>query len=115
MIGLITTALIAVLLLGSVFFTLVSAIGMIRLPDVYTRSHVATETDTLGAGLALLAVAVALGVQPQTVLVVFLILFMFITNPTAAHAVARAADEAGVTPVGESGSARTADHRGEAG
>lgn len=94
------TAVIAVLLLGGVFFTFVSAVGLLRLPDIYSRSHLATETDTLGAGLTLAAVALALGWQSQTIITVLLLIFIFIANPTAAHAIARAALEDDIEPEG---------------
>ncbi|MCL9814911.1 monovalent cation/H(+) antiporter subunit G [Natranaeroarchaeum aerophilus] len=89
---------IIVLLVGGLFFTLVSAVGVIRLPDVYSRTHTASQTDTLGAGLALAAVALALGWTTSSILTVILLFFIFVTNPTAAHAIARAADEEGITP-----------------
>jgi len=97
-IGALHSALIVLLLAGGVFFTAISAIGLIRLPDVYSRSHLATETDTLGAGMTLAAVALALEWQSQTVLTVLLLIFIFITNPTAAHAIARAALEDDIEP-----------------
>jgi len=90
-------AIVAFLALG-VFFTFVSAVGVIRLPDVYTRAHTASQTDTLGAGFTLVGVALALGVQTTTVKTALLVGFIFITNPTAAHAIARAADEEGIEP-----------------
>lgn len=89
---------IIVLIAGGIFFTFVSAAGVIRLPDVYTRAHTASQADTLGAGFALAAVALALGWQPSSVITVLLLFFIFITNPTAAHAVARAAYESGIEP-----------------
>ena len=92
---------IVVLLAGGVFFTLVSAVGVVRLPDIYARAHTASQTDTLGAGLTLVAVALALGVETTTVKTVLLLIFIFITNPTAAHAIARAADEEGIEPWSE--------------
>ncbi|MFP9058965.1 monovalent cation/H(+) antiporter subunit G [Natrialbaceae archaeon A-chndr2] len=90
-------AIIVLLALG-VFFTFVSAVGVIRLPDVYARAHTASQTDTLGAGLALAAVALALGWQHATVYTVLLLFFVFITNPTAAHAIARSAAEMDIQP-----------------
>jgi len=89
---------IGVLLAGSLFFTLVSAVGVIRLPDIYSRAHTASQADTLGAGFALAAVALSLGVQATTAKTVLLLVFIFLTNPTAAHAIARAADEDGIEP-----------------
>lgn len=90
----------AIVLVGlGLLFTLVSAVGVIRLPDIYTRAHTASQTDTLGAGFALAGVALALGWQHATVYTVLLLFFVFITNPTAAHAIARSAAETGVEPI----------------
>jgi multicomponent Na+:H+ antiporter subunit G len=97
MVSLLEGAVIA-LVAGGVFFALVAAVGLIRLPDLYTRAHAASKADTLGAGLALAAVAVVIGPQVSTVKTVLLLLFIFITNPTAAHAIARAAEEQGIDP-----------------
>jgi multicomponent Na+:H+ antiporter subunit G len=85
-------------LVGGLFFTFVSAVGVVRLPDIYTRAHTASQTDTLGAGLTLVAVALALGIQTTTIKTFLLLIFIFITNPTAAHAIARAAHEEGIDP-----------------
>ncbi len=89
---------IVVLVVGGLFFTFVSAVGVIRLPDVFARAHTASQTDTLGAGLALAAVALALGFQTAGIYAVLLLFFVFITNPTAAHAIARSAAETGIEP-----------------
>ncbi|WP_254838823.1 monovalent cation/H(+) antiporter subunit G [Natronomonas marina] len=89
---------IVALLVGGVFFTFVTAVGVIRLPDVYARAHTASQTDTLGAGLLLVGVALAIGLETTTIKTALLLAFVFITNPTAAHAIARAADEEGIEP-----------------
>jgi multicomponent Na+:H+ antiporter subunit G len=89
---------VAVFLAGGVFFTFVSAVGVIRLPDIYARAHTASQTDTLGAGLTLVAVALALGIETTTVKTLLLLVFIFLTNPTAAHAISRAAHEEGIEP-----------------
>jgi multicomponent Na+:H+ antiporter subunit G len=98
--GTLGLAEIAIVLLaaGGVFFAVVAAVGLVRLPDLYTRAHSASKSDTLGAVLALAAVAIAFGTQLSTVKTVLLLLFMFVTNPTAAHAIARAADDQGIEP-----------------
>ncbi|MFC7021331.1 MULTISPECIES: monovalent cation/H(+) antiporter subunit G [Haloarcula] len=90
-------AIVALAALGA-FFGGVAAIGIVRLPDVYTRAHAASKSDTLGAVLALAAVALAIQTNLSTVKAVFLLLFMFLTNPTAAHAIARAAADQGIQP-----------------
>lgn len=98
MIEAIRTALIVGCVLAALFFTLVSTAGVLRLPDIYTRAHTASQADTLGAGFGLAAVALSLGWETATVKMVLLLFFIFITNPTAAHAISRAADEQGIEP-----------------
>ncbi|MCG1002519.1 MULTISPECIES: monovalent cation/H(+) antiporter subunit G [Halobacterium] len=89
---------VLVLVAGGAFFAFVAAVGLLRLPDIYTRTHGASKSDTLGAGLALAAVAVTFGFDLSTAKAALLVLFMFITNPTAAHAIARAAADQGIEP-----------------
>lgn len=89
---------VAALVAGSLFFTFVATVGLLRLPDIYTRTHSVSKSDTLGAGLALAAVGLTFGVEISTVKAGLLVLFMFLTNPTAAHSIARAADDQGIEP-----------------
>lgn len=89
---------VVALLAGGVFFGLVAAVGIVRLPDLYTRTHAASKTDTLGAGFSLAAVALVLNAQLPTVKTILLLVFLFITNPTAAHAIARAAADQDIEP-----------------
>jgi len=91
------TVVLVALLAGSVFFALTAAVGFYRLPDVYTRSHAASKSETLGALLALAAAAVAFG-PSQALKLGLLTLFVLVTGPTAAHAVARAAADSGIEP-----------------
>ncbi len=86
------------LLVGGAFFGMVAAVGMLRLPDFYTRTHAASKGETLSAMLTLAAVALAIGGTLSTVKVVLLLIFAFLTNPTAAHAISRAAFEEDVQP-----------------
>lgn len=94
----VTLVAVSILALGSVFFTLVAAVGVLRLPDLYTRAHASSKADTLGAGFGLAAVAVAFGPSRAALKVVLLIAFVYLTNPTAAHAISRAAYDQGVEP-----------------
>lgn len=78
---------------------LTGGIGVLRLPDVYTRMHAASLTDTMGAGLFVLAMMLQ---SPDWLVVVklFLIaLFLFFTSPTSSFALAHAALTSGVAPV----------------
>lgn len=93
-----TEAAIVAMVAGGVFFGVVAAIGLLRLPDLYTRAHSASKSDTLGAVLSLGAVALAFETRLAVVKIVLLILFMFITNPTAVHAITRAAADQGIEP-----------------
>jgi len=88
-------AIIACLVFG-LLFTLVSTVGVLRLPDVYSRAHTASQADTLGAGFAITGVVLSLGVQAPTIKAVLLLVFIFVTNPTAADAITRSADEEGI-------------------
>ncbi|WP_135302525.1 monovalent cation/H(+) antiporter subunit G [Haloarcula amylovorans] len=86
------------LALVGAFFGGVASLGILRLPDIYTRAHAASKSDTLGAVLTIAAAALALQTDLSTIKAVFLLTFMFITNPTAAHAIARAAQDQGIEP-----------------
>lgn len=90
--------LIVALVLVGVFFSFVAVVGIIRLPDLYTRAHATSKSDTLGTALSLGGVALLFGAEVGAIKTLFLLLFMFITNPTAAHAIARAAYDQGIEP-----------------
>ena len=87
-----------ILLVSGTFFIMVSSIGLIRLPDFYTRAHAAGKSDTLGVMLTLAALAVHNGLQLTTIKLVVVILFVLIANPTATHAITRAALRFGLNP-----------------
>lgn len=96
--GTVVEVTVLVLAVGSVFFTFVAAVGLIRLPDLYARAHAASKADTLGAGFGLAAVAVVFGPSQDALKVLMLLVFIYLTNPTAAHAISRAAYDQGVEP-----------------
>jgi len=85
-------------LVGSLFM-IIGAVGLIRLPDVFTRMHGSSVSDTLGGGLILLGLIVLAGVSLVAVKLIFLVLFFGLMSPVATHAIARAALHAGVKPV----------------
>jgi multicomponent Na+:H+ antiporter subunit G len=100
-----------VLMLVGLFFLVVSAVGLDRLPEVYTRAHAVAKSETLG----LLLVFSGLFFRPEldaptAVRLVFVLIFSVIANPTAVHALVRAARRSGVQPwkVGESAEVVTA-------
>ena len=87
---LIMDILIVFFLISGVFFYFVGVVGLIRMPDVYSRMHATTKCDTLGAGLILLALMLAQPISTATAKIFFVIVFIWLTNPTAAHIIARA-------------------------
>lgn len=86
-------------LTAGLFFVLAGTIGVIRLPDFYTRLHAAGMTDTLGAELILLALIFQSGFSQLTLKLLLVAFFLLITSPTATHAVAHAAYQAGLKPL----------------
>lgn len=87
-----------VLLTVGSFFILVGTLGLVRLPDFYTRLHAAGITDTLGAELVLIAMMLQAGFSLITVKLIIISMFIFFTSPTATHAVANAARTMGLRP-----------------
>ena len=83
--------LVALMLLIGSFFTLVGAIGLVRLPDFFMRLHAPTKATTLGVGgmlLASIAYSISHGVSLHELLIT---LFLFVTAPVSASLLARAA------------------------
>lgn len=88
--------IVALLLLIGTTFTLIAAIGVLRMPDVYLRLQVSTKGATLGAGVILLAVAVSFAEFGIVVRALLIIAFIFLTTPISGHMLARAAYRIGV-------------------
>ena len=74
------------------FFCLVGSIGLIRLPDFYSRVHAASIVDSLGAILILLGLITQTQDPIVIIKLLFILFFMMVTGPTAVHALARAAN-----------------------
>ncbi|WP_420405089.1 monovalent cation/H(+) antiporter subunit G [Nisaea sp.] len=87
-------------ILAGVFFVFTGTLGMLRLPDFYTRLHAAGITDTLGTELLLVAMMLQAGWSLVTVKLAMISLFIFFTSPTATHALANAANSVGLRPFG---------------
>ena len=87
------------LILGGLFFLIVGAIGMLRLPEVFTRSHAVSLTDTLGAFLTLVGLALYQGFTINAVKILVVLALLFLLNPVISHATLRAAYRVGEKPV----------------
>jgi len=85
-----------IFLLAGSFFMLVASIGMVRLPDFYTRMHAGGKADTLGQGLIFLGLIIYEGFTLISLKMLIIFAFIFIANPTATHAVAKAAYKGGL-------------------
>ena len=86
-------------LLGGGIFLLIGALGVLRLPDFYTRLHAVSICDTLGAGLVLVGLMLQGGLSLVTVKLLLIFYFMMFTGPTAVHALAEAALQGKLKPV----------------
>jgi len=87
-----------ILLLAGTAFCVIGAVGLLRMPDFFTRMHAASVTDTLGAGLILAGLMLQAGFTLVTVKLVTIALLIFFTSPTATHALAKAAIARGIGP-----------------
>lgn len=83
------------LVTGSLF-CVIGGIGIVRMPDFYTRSHAASITDTLGATLILLGLGLHSGLNLISVKLVMVLFLLYVTSPTAAHALVKAAYSKGL-------------------
>jgi multicomponent Na+:H+ antiporter subunit G len=83
-------------LLGGSAFCVIGGIGMLRMPDFYTRSHAASLTDTLGAALILLGLGLQSGFNLVSAKLVLVLIFLYLTSPTATHALVKAAYSRGL-------------------
>jgi multicomponent Na+:H+ antiporter subunit G len=97
--NLVIDALSGVLLAAGGFFCVVGAIGMLRMPDFYTRMHAASVIETLGAGLILLGLMLQAGLTLVAVKLLMVGVLIFFVSPTATHALARAALARGLQPL----------------
>ena len=86
------------LILAGLFFLVVAAIGMLRLPDVFTRSHAVSLTDSMGAFLVLLGLAIYQGFSMNFLKILLVLALIYTLNPVISHATIRAALRSGLKP-----------------
>jgi len=80
------------------FFYIIGAIGLIRMPDVFTRMHATSVSDTLGAGLLIVGMMIQAGWGLVSAKLLVILAILVFTGPVATHALARAAQWAGLAP-----------------
>ena len=77
---------------------LIGGIGALRMPNLYTRMHAASVTDSTGAILVLAGIMLQAGLSLATIKLAAILLFLLLTSPTASNALASAALLAGTKP-----------------
>lgn len=90
------TILCGIFLVIGCFFMLVSAVGVIRFPDFYSRIHPAGKSDTMGQAMVIVGLIIYEGFTFVSIKLLMIIAFIFIAHPTATHAIARAAHASGL-------------------
>jgi multicomponent Na+:H+ antiporter subunit G len=93
--------------------SIIGAVGMLRFPDVFTRIHAASITDTGGASLVILGLALIAGLTPLTLKLLLAWAFIMLATPAAANALANAAFGEGGAPW-KTGDRRARSGKGEA-
>ena len=94
-----TDLLSALFVLAGGFFLVVGGIGLVRLPDLFTRLHAAGVGDTLGVGLFVLGFMFLVDFGIVTAKLALVLLFILLTGPVATHALAKAALHGGLRPI----------------
>jgi multicomponent Na+:H+ antiporter subunit G len=87
-----------ILLVSGAVFCMIGGLGLIRLPDFYSRMHGGGITDTLGAGLIIAGLMVQSGLSMNAVKLAIILILLWTTSPTATHALAKAAHASGLKP-----------------
>lgn len=85
------------ILLGSAF-SATAGIGVLRLPDVFTRMHAATKVGTLGSGLIMAGVGFYFADPAVVLRCILIVFFLLLTAPIGAHMIGRATLRIGIKP-----------------
>lgn len=86
------------LIAAGCFFILVGAIGLVRMPDIYTRAHATSIIDTVGAGFLILGLMLQVGFTLVALKLLFLLAISFFMLPVVSHALAQAALHEKIAP-----------------
>ena len=90
MVGNVITLLVAAMIVIGAAFNLIAALGLIRLPDIYTRMHAASKAGTLGSGVLLIALGIQAGDIGIFTRSLAGVAFFLLTAPISAHLLAKA-------------------------
>jgi multicomponent Na+:H+ antiporter subunit G len=92
------TGLAIFFIVVGLFFLVVGSIGMLRLPDVFSRAHALSLTDSLGAVFVLAGLAIYEGFTLNFLRIIVVLLLVYLMNPVVSHATLRAAYRSGLRP-----------------
>ncbi len=87
-----------ILLLSGGFFCITAGVGLLRMPDFFTRAHASSILDSMGAGLILIGLALQAPSFLIALKLLFIFFFLIITSLAAIHALAQTVNVAGVHP-----------------
>ncbi|NLJ99881.1 MAG: monovalent cation/H(+) antiporter subunit G [Clostridia bacterium] len=87
-----------ILFLSGFFFVFVAALGVLRLPDFYTRIHASGKAETFGMMLFLLGAILCEGATMTSLKIFLILVFVLLANPVGTHIIGRAAYRAGLKP-----------------
>jgi multicomponent Na+:H+ antiporter subunit G len=93
-------ALTLICLVAGSFFSIVGGMGLVRMPDFFSRMNAGGLTDTMGAGLILLGLMFQAGLSLALSKLVMILVLLWVTSPTVCHALAQAAIAQGLEPPG---------------
>jgi multicomponent Na+:H+ antiporter subunit G len=85
-------------LIGGSAFSMIGGIGLVRLPEFYSRMHGGGITDTLGAGLLIVGLMLLAGPTLASFKLLVILFFMVVTSPSSCHALAKSALLKGLKP-----------------
>ena len=87
-----------VFIVAGLFFLIVAAIGVVRLPDVFSRAHAVSLTDSLGTFLMLVGTVLYEGLGTNMLKILVVLALLYLLNPVITHATIRAALRSGLKP-----------------
>ena len=90
----------ALIIVGSIF-GIIGGIGIVRLPNFFTRIHAAGMAESMCAPMILGAMMLQSGISLASVKLLAILVFLFLTSPTSSHALAKAALHGGVDPTAQ--------------
>ncbi len=93
--GFLQTALAFLLMGTGLIFLIGSMIGMVRLPDFYSRVHASGNSETLGTLMVFLGLAVYNGISVTSAKILLVSLFVFLGNPIGSHILSKSAYKTG--------------------